>query len=188
MCHPELQARPVQSQQKVNNFDFYIFRSYQLKTGKMLPFTESIRPLVPLTLCLVIGSIWTTQSPTNIVERYPRCVYFMTGTLFSNICVSFIRICLRFIVQFIVDFFSSVCFQCRLIVSQMSNTRCDIFHWLLVPMFVATFFSLCLQNTAKLTEAIILYLLMTIVFMSHLHYGACVVSYQKLIFQKNLMI
>lgn len=129
---------------------YNIYKSYHFKTGKMLSFTESVRPLIPVTICFIIGSIWTIKSPTNIIERYPRCVYFMTGTLFSNIC-------------------------CRLIVSQMSNTRCDVFNWLLIPMSIATLSSLCLSSAAKLTEGIILYLIMFLVTLSHLHFGACVV-------------
>ncbi|KAK6622402.1 hypothetical protein RUM44_002213 [Polyplax serrata] len=128
---------------------YNIFKSYQQKTGKMLSFAESVRPLMPVTICFVVGTIWTLGSPTDIVGRCPRCVYFMTGTLFSNIC-------------------------CRLIVSQMTNTRCEVFNWLLLPLSFATFFALTLSPTAKTTETALLYLLMGVTTVAHLHYGACV--------------
>ncbi|EEB17164.1 Selenoprotein I, putative [Pediculus humanus corporis] len=127
-----------------------IYKSYKLRTGRMLSFSESMRPLAPVTICFILGTIWTIGSPTNIIGRCPRCVYFMTGTIFSNIC-------------------------CRLIVSQMSSTRCEIFNWLLLPLFFATFFSLMLSPSSKTAETSLLYILLILVTLAHFHYGTCVV-------------
>merc|ERR550525_825180 len=42
--------------------------------------------------------VWVCFSPNNILDQDPRCMFYLTGTVFSNIC-------------------------CRLIIAQMSNTR-----------------------------------------------------------------
>lgn len=63
------------------------FRSYKNQTGKMRSFPEAVRPLVPIGIFMIIGSIWVIYSPSNIIEVDPRAMYFMTGTIFSNICV-----------------------------------------------------------------------------------------------------
>lgn len=69
--------------------------------------------------------------------------------------------------------FSNIC--CRLIVAQMSNTRCEVFNWLLVPVGVAVFSALVLPKTLDL-ELPILYALTVLTFLAHVHYGVCLVS------------
>ncbi|EZA46502.1 Ethanolaminephosphotransferase, partial [Ooceraea biroi] len=98
-----------------------IYNSYKDKTGKMRTFPEAIRPLVPLLLLLAISTIWIVHSPNDILEKDPRIIYFAIGTIFSNIC-------------------------CRLIVSQMSNTRCEILPWILLPVAVGAIFSFILPS------------------------------------------
>ncbi|PSN39417.1 Ethanolaminephosphotransferase 1 [Blattella germanica] len=61
--------------------------SYRDGTGKMRSFSEAMRPLVPCTVFLVICTVWVVYSPNNVVNLDPRCVYLVTGTIFSNICV-----------------------------------------------------------------------------------------------------
>lgn len=51
-------------------------------------FSEAVRPLIPVAICMLLGSLWVLRSPNNIIEVDPRAMYFMTGTIFSNICVS----------------------------------------------------------------------------------------------------
>lgn len=65
-----------------------IYKSYDNKTGHMRSFSEAGRPLVPIGFFLALCVAWTLYSPSNIIERDPRVVYFLTGTIFSNICVS----------------------------------------------------------------------------------------------------
>ncbi|KAK7869581.1 hypothetical protein R5R35_003373 [Gryllus longicercus] len=127
-----------------------VYKSYRDKTGKMRSFTEASRPLVPVILFLILCTWWVTHSPSNIVNVDPRCVYFVTGTIFSNIC-------------------------CRLIVSQMSSTRCEIVNWLLVPMAVTVVLSISLPSTAPYLELALLYILTTLATIAHIHYGTCVV-------------
>lgn len=70
---------------------FYnIYLSYKNKTGHMRPFTEAIRPLVAVFMCFVITLGWMLYSPSNVLERDPRALFFLMGTIFSNISVSII--------------------------------------------------------------------------------------------------
>ena len=54
----------------------------------MRTFNEAMRPLVPVTFYFVICTIWVVYSPSDVVTEAPRFVYLVTGTIFSNICVS----------------------------------------------------------------------------------------------------
>lgn len=65
--------------------------------------------------------------------------------------------------------------QCRLIVSQMSNTRCEILPWILLPVAVAAIFSFMLPSI----DLESMYLVSVVALLAHVHYGACVVSLMK---------
>lgn len=67
---------------------YNIYVSYRDRTGHMRTFSEAVRPLVPLLLFLTLTTVWVVNSPSNILQREPRIVYFLTGTIFSNISVS----------------------------------------------------------------------------------------------------
>ncbi|XP_046679620.1 ethanolaminephosphotransferase 1-like [Homalodisca vitripennis] len=125
-----------------------IYKSYRDKTGKMRSMWEANRPLQPVLLFLGVCAIWAYHSPTDIISRDPRAYYLMSGTIFSNIC-------------------------CRLIVSQMSNTRCDNSNWLLGPAFLCTGLSLLLSS--HYLEISLLYALWALSTIAHIHYGTCVV-------------
>ncbi|KAJ9582705.1 hypothetical protein L9F63_022946, partial [Diploptera punctata] len=127
------------------------FLSYRDGTGKMRTFSEAMRPLVPVIVFLVICSIWVFYSPYDVVNKDPRCVYLVTGTIFSNIC-------------------------CRLIVSQMSSTRCEIFNWMIIPFgsFVALSFVLPSTGGPSL-ELVMLYAMAVFVTVAHIYYGSSVV-------------
>ncbi|CAH4037838.1 ethanolaminephosphotransferase 1 [Pieris brassicae] len=126
-----------------------IYKSYRDKTGKMRSFTETIRPLIPLAVFFVLSSIWALYSPTDIINRGPRLFYVLTGTIFSNI-------------------------NCRLIVSQMSDTRCDIFNSLLVPyaLVMAVVFY---WRVSPMSELILLSSLCLACSWAHINYGTKVV-------------
>ncbi|XP_046471408.1 ethanolaminephosphotransferase 1 isoform X2 [Neodiprion pinetum] len=123
-----------------------IYKSYRDKTGKMRSFPEAVRPLVPATIFFTIATFWVIYSPNNIMEKDPRMIYFAIGTIFSNIC-------------------------CRLIVSQMSNTRCEIFPWILIPVAGAVACSFMVPSI----ELEIMYLVSIFALVAHIHYGTCVV-------------
>lgn len=62
--------------------------------------------------------------------------------------------------------------QCRLIVSQMSNTRCESFHWM-TPLF-----GVCIVISCWLPffERFLLYTLFLVTTLCHWHYGYSVVN------------
>lgn len=83
-----------------------IYQSYKNKTGHMRPFSEAVRPLVPLVLCYLVTYLWIVVSPSNVVERDPRALFFLMGTIFSNISVS--RTVLNLLHLFLTHWFYSV--------------------------------------------------------------------------------
>ncbi|XP_011500096.1 PREDICTED: ethanolaminephosphotransferase 1-like isoform X2 [Ceratosolen solmsi marchali] len=123
-----------------------IYKSYRDKTGKMRTLPEALRPLIPLTILFAIATTWVMHSPNKIIDQDPRIIYFAIGTVFSNIC-------------------------CRLIVAQMSNTRCEILPWILLPVFCTA----CLAYLLPSLDLQLLYLLAAIALATHVHYGSCVV-------------
>uniref|UniRef100_A0A1B6CBA2 Ethanolaminephosphotransferase 1 n=1 Tax=Clastoptera arizonana TaxID=38151 RepID=A0A1B6CBA2_9HEMI len=125
-----------------------IYKSYRDRTGKMLSFWEANRPLVPVIWFLSICAIWVSYSPTDIISRDPRAFYLTSGTIFSSIC-------------------------CRLIVSQMSNNRCDLYNWLLTPALVCAVVSILIPS--QHLELLLLYSLWIISTLAHIHYGMNVV-------------
>ncbi|XP_015191146.1 PREDICTED: ethanolaminephosphotransferase 1-like [Polistes dominula] len=123
-----------------------IYKSYRDRTGKMRTFPEAIRPLVPLVMLFMISTLWILFSQQDILEKDPRIIYFAIGTIFSNIC-------------------------CRLIVSQMSNTRCEILPWILLPVTVAAILSFVLPEMNLKS----MYFVAIFSLLAHIHYGTCVV-------------
>ncbi|XP_028034335.1 ethanolaminephosphotransferase 1 [Bombyx mandarina] len=127
-----------------------IYKSYRDGTGKMRSFTEAIRPLVPLVAFLALSTAWAVYSPNNIIELGPRLFYVLTGTIFSNI-------------------------NCRLIVSQMSDTRCEALNELLVPYAAVVAVALCRPVSAS-TELMMLAGLCVASSLAHIYYGTKVVQ------------
>lgn len=62
--------------------------------------------------------------------------------------------------------------QCKLIVCQMSNTRCQAVSWLLLPM--APVVVLAVTGVVA-DEVALLHLWTTVVILAHIHYGVSVV-------------
>jgi hypothetical protein len=82
------------------------------------------------------------------------------------------------IIDAILDYFSTqfTFLQCRLIVSQMSSTRCELFNWLIIPAGLVTAVSLMLPSTTGASAELgMLYALGLITTVAHVHYGTCVV-------------
>ncbi|KAJ0171567.1 hypothetical protein K1T71_013117 [Dendrolimus kikuchii] len=124
---------------------YNIYQSYKLRTGKMRTLTEAIRPLWSFLSVVIVLSIWVHKS--NRLPDYDlRALLLLMGTLFSNVA-------------------------CRLIVSQMSNQRCEAYNWLLWPLTAATTISLLMPQY----EPILFYSMTMLTVLAHIHYGACVV-------------
>ena len=125
------------------------YLSYKEGTGKMRPFWEATRPLVSLLIQMTLCWMWALLSKNDIVEADPRCFYYMSGTLYSNI-VS------------------------RLIVSQMSGTRCELLSPGLLPLVASVAICLVIPGLPRVGELAILYILTSLLTASHLHYAVCV--------------
>lgn len=126
-----------------------IYVSYRDKTGKNLSLQESVRPLISTVILFALMLTWARFSTYQILQRHPRIFYSTSGTVFSNIA-------------------------CRLIISQMSNTRCELINWLLVPLF-SIVLTLCVLSLGVL-EFYILTAYLIFVMAAHIHFGVSVVK------------
>ncbi|XP_017839996.2 ethanolaminephosphotransferase 1 isoform X1 [Drosophila busckii] len=135
-----------------------IYLSYKNKTGKMRSIWEMLRPLFAPLWLFAITIVWSYCSRNSVINLEPRVLWILYGTIFSNIA-------------------------CRLIVAQMSDTRCDAFNILMWPL-AATVGVCCFPwyqefFDTDLTadgERWILYGLTIFVTLAHWHYGYGVVS------------
>nr|XP_014340992.1 PREDICTED: ethanolaminephosphotransferase 1 [Latimeria chalumnae] len=128
---------------------YNVFKAYRNSTLKHSSFYESMLPFLSPVLLFILSSMWVLLSPTNIIEKQPRVFYFLVGTAFANI-------------------------SCKLIVCQMSNTRCQPLSWLLLPLALALI--AVISGLAQQSEALLLYILTSLITLAHIHYGVCVVS------------
>lgn len=133
-----------------------VYLSYKNKTGKMRSIWDAARPLFAFLWLFIITMIWVLNSANNIINLEPRIMFVLFGTLFSNIA-------------------------CRLIVAQMSDTKCDGFNILMWPLVFATMVS-CFPFYDKLgvqltvdVERMIVYGLTIFSTIAHIHYGQGVV-------------
>ena len=108
-------------------------------------------PLVSFLIALVLFMFWATYSPNSILEADPRMFFYVSGTLCANLSAT-------------------------LIVSQMSNTRCELINILLVPSAIAVALCLFIPGLPSTSELTILYMLSLVFTGFHIHYGVCVVS------------
>ncbi|XP_045597206.1 ethanolaminephosphotransferase 1 isoform X1 [Procambarus clarkii] len=123
-----------------------IYKSYRDKTGKMLGVWESIRPLFTPIIFFAISTAWVYWSSKDIVNKDPRLFLFMVGTIFANI-------------------------NCRLIVSQMSSTRCEFINWLMLPLALSVVIVVVFPSLETAT----LLLMSSVATVAHIHYGVYVV-------------
>ena len=127
-----------------------IYCSYRDATGKMRTFSEAVRPLISFFLGMGLCTLWACLSPNGILAKDTRMFYYMVGTLSANL-------------------------SCRLIVSQMSNTRCELINLLVLPLAVGSGSCLLIPGLPVEAEIVVLYLLSLLFTIFHLHYGVCVV-------------
>lgn len=126
---------------------YNLYMAFRSKKGKNLSFWEGIRPLIPLAVFLILSLTWLKYSPSDIIERDPRAFCLLAGNIFSNIC-------------------------CRLIIAQMSNTRCQIFNVMLIPFSIVILVSIVVPPL----ELFMLYVSVILSIVYHVHYGVCVVK------------
>jgi len=127
-----------------------MYNAFANKTNKQSSVYESVRPLFSTFYLFFIQMVWIKYSPNNILELEPRVFLWLTGTLFSNIA-------------------------CRLVIAQMTSTRCQIFNWAFIPLTaIVVFLSFGLKST-MMSEVYGLYFIALLVTLSHIHYGICMV-------------
>jgi len=129
---------------------YNINQSYKDGTGKNRTFLEAVRPLVSTLTAMTLFFIWVCWSPNSILDLDPRAMFFLTGTVFSNIC-------------------------CRLIIAQMSNTRSELLSGILAPTLASIILVMVIPGISPTSELFIMYTLTGIVTLAHIHYGSCVV-------------
>jgi ethanolaminephosphotransferase len=126
------------------------------KTFKQPSFWEGVRPLMSTVYLFVLQMIWLSYSKIKILHLEPRAFYWLTGTLFANIA-------------------------CRLIIAQMTKTRCRIYNSGLILLTFVVFMFTCpladkyAQYLTPEMEIKALYATCLLVTLSHIHYGICVV-------------
>jgi ethanolaminephosphotransferase len=64
--------------------------AYANKKFKQKSLYEGIRPLFSTLYLFAVQLIWIKYSRVDILELEPRMFLWLTGTLFSNIAVSFL--------------------------------------------------------------------------------------------------
>ena len=158
-----------------------MYKAYSDGRLKQKSFYEGIRPLFSTIYLFVIQLIWIKYSHNEILHTEPRMVFWLTGTLFSNIAVSPSH------PSKFNDANLKLFLQCRLIVAQMTSTRCQIFNWTLIPLTITVFlFTYPLEQTSlgpyltKTSEAYALYFMVVLVTLAHIHYGICMVTTRSL--------
>lgn len=67
---------------------YNMWASYKYGTGKMRTPLEACRPLVPFVTFMALFLYWAHRSPSGLIESDPRAMYLLSGTIFSNISVS----------------------------------------------------------------------------------------------------
>ena len=127
-----------------------------------------MRPLFATTYLFLIQCVWIYVSKVNILELEPRAFYWLTGTLFSNITV---KIHFKKLHLFIFPFSN----KCRVIIAQMTSTRCEVFNWILIPLSIVVGLA-SLPNIQGYFEVYFVYFMALLVTLSHVHYGICAVS------------
>uniref|UniRef100_A0AAX7TPG9 Ethanolaminephosphotransferase 1 n=1 Tax=Astatotilapia calliptera TaxID=8154 RepID=A0AAX7TPG9_ASTCA len=121
---------------------------YRNNTLKHSSLYEGLLPFLSPFLLFVLSTIWVIYSPSNILVLQPRIFYLMVGTAFANV-------------------------TCKLIVCQMSNTRCQPLSILLLPMTAVVVLAITRVFT---NETLLLYLWTAAVVLAHIHYGVSVVK------------
>ncbi|KAK1173762.1 ethanolaminephosphotransferase 1-like isoform X1 [Acipenser oxyrinchus oxyrinchus] len=127
-----------------------LYNIYQARKNKTLERNSTYEGLLPLAspaLLFALLTAWVKVSADDILTKHPRLFLWMVGVTFSNV-------------------------TCRLIICQMTNTRSEVFHWLLLPL--AAIVSAVSTGLLVQSELILLVGYTVLVTIAHVHYGLCV--------------
>nr|XP_056710899.1 ethanolaminephosphotransferase 1-like [Euleptes europaea] len=126
---------------------YNIHLAYEKKTLLRDSLYEGLLPLLSPMLLFTLLTIWAFSSPCEILEKQTRMFLWMVGVVFSNV-------------------------TCRMIICQMTNTRSEVLHWLLIPLAVMVYTSIA-GFQGKLEEPILAAFTIFVTAV-HVHYGVCV--------------
>lgn len=129
---------------------YNVYKNFTSGRSKYSTISETIRPLSPIVSLFLTSVIWAYYSETDVISQDPRVFFFTVGTVFSNI-------------------------SCRLIISQMSSTRCELINGFTVAFSVVAFTSLLLPSMAA-NELLTLRILALVLTLGHIHYAVSVVQ------------
>ncbi|XP_066575730.1 ethanolaminephosphotransferase 1 isoform X2 [Amia ocellicauda] len=126
---------------------YNIYQAHKNGTLQRDSLYEGLLPLLSPGLLFALLTAWVMVSPDDVLSKHPRLFLWMTGVAFSNV-------------------------TCRLIVCQMTNTRSEAFHWLLLPL-AAVIAGLSAGLWVQ-REFAVLVGYSVLVTVAHVHYGVCV--------------
>ncbi|KAM8966748.1 ethanolaminephosphotransferase 1-like [Pelodytes ibericus] len=127
---------------------YNIFLAHKQKTLLKTSIYEGLLPLFSPFLLFSLLTVWVAHSPCGILDKQLRLFLWMVGITFSNV-------------------------TCRVIICQMTNTRCEVFHWMLLPLVLVVGASVSgLLGSMEETVFLIFTLATSL---AHVHYAICVV-------------
>ncbi|PIK37769.1 putative ethanolaminephosphotransferase 1 [Apostichopus japonicus] len=127
---------------------YNIYKSYRDGTGKGRSLYDAAEPMFPVLLLFLTSFAWGLFSPSDVMERDVRTYCLTFALVLSNI-------------------------TCRLIISQMTDTRAPSFNWLLL-LYTVSAFVCCITDLGH-QELYVLYAVFLLILIVHMHYGICVV-------------
>ncbi|KAM4689318.1 ethanolaminephosphotransferase 1-like [Discoglossus pictus] len=126
---------------------YNIYIAYRQKTLLKSSLYEGLLPLVSPSLLFAILTAWAMYSPCDILQKQPRLFLWMVGVTFSNV-------------------------TCRVIICQMSSTRSEVFHWLLIPLALIVWAAVF--GFLGAMEETTFFIFTACATVAHVHYGICV--------------
>ncbi|MFH4982917.1 hypothetical protein AB6A40_009626 [Gnathostoma spinigerum] len=129
---------------------YNIWNAYYVEgTGKQPSLYEGMLPMFLPTVLFISSVCWAAYSPGAVADADHRVFYWTMGTVFSNI-------------------------TCRLIIAQMTSTRCEKSNRLL--SFYCSVAAVSLSGyLSSYYELLLLRAACIIVTIAHVHYGVCLV-------------
>lgn len=121
----------------------------QLKYG----FLDGMAPTFSVALLAGFSTAWLVLSPNNIAELEPRIFIWHQGILFSS-------------------------HLCRVIIAQMTSTKCQLINWMLYPymLMVTCLLTFPPSTVTSQVELNALYVFSTLMTIAHMHFGITVVN------------
>nr|CAB3265959.1 ethanolaminephosphotransferase 1 [Phallusia mammillata] len=128
---------------------YNVYLAHRDGTNKQSSLYEVLLPLISPAIAFSLLHIWIVFSPISIMTYNPRLALFLISVVFSNI-------------------------SCRLVVAQMSGTRCQVINKFLPVLALALSITLYLRD-AKV-DNYLFWSVTVFLTLAHIHYGIVVVN------------